>query len=122
MTYVLCLHSVWDIRIDQDVLVLLLLSPPTGNNSDANEPELFLLKLEINCINFHSAIGFLSLNYICPCWFHFFINSFIHNTFIKNHSRKHLVSLIVLSSLIFLELHLTLKYILIPVLKEISVY
>ena len=46
MTYVMCLHTVWDIRIAQDVLVLLLLSPPTGNNSDANEPELFLLKLD----------------------------------------------------------------------------
>lgn len=72
MAYVKCLHTVSDIRIAQDVLVLLLLSPPTGNNSDANEPELFLLKLEINCENFHAAIDFLSLNYICPCWFHFF--------------------------------------------------
>lgn len=39
MAYVMCLHTVSDIRIAQDVLVLLLLSPPTGNNSDANEPE-----------------------------------------------------------------------------------
>ena len=67
----MCLHTVWDVTIAQNILVLLLLSLPTGNNSDANEPELFLLKLGINCINFHSTVDFLSLNYICPCWFYF---------------------------------------------------